>query len=87
MIKGSDFLFEHADAIQKDVDAIIDYVNTNIAEAGGYMTLNWGLDHAPRGAVNSVISKVRKVLADNEWYTSEPKIDLSDGSFYFVIYP
>lgn len=86
MINAHDFMEKHQASIAQEVQDILKCIEGMIEARGGYLEVEWTLDHAPVGAISKVTELVSQHLGELNWVCeSSVKRHLSRVSF--TVYP
>ncbi|ENO2184289.1 hypothetical protein ACBA38_001275 [Vibrio alginolyticus] len=66
MLTAKQFLVNNLDAIEKESEAILNWISDNLVS--GYFKNSWDLLYAPNGSAEYVATKVSKTLYSLGWH-------------------
>ncbi|NUW72498.1 hypothetical protein HOP38_08200 [Vibrio mediterranei] len=86
MINANDFIEKHEDSIAREVQNILQCIESMLEDRGGYLELDWSLDHAPVGTISKVTKLVSQHLSELNW-VCESSIKRNLNRVSLTIYP
>ena len=84
MLTAKQFILQNETEIQKEIDAIVDCISSQLE--AGYFHMDWSLDFAPSGAAGFIAIKVKEKLGASGWIC-ESQVGAYSLSIKFTISP